>query len=459
MVVAGLLAVFATYWDEAWHTDVGRDSALAAPHLLLYGSVAVVGLGVAAWGALVWRRTRSLRVALSYRPVLAAGLGALGALIAGPIDAGWHAAYGRDAVLWSPPHMLVVFASIALTLGVLAGLPTQARLLATAFSVLLLANAEAIVFEYEADVPQFTEVFYLPILLPALLFVAVAIERLAGGRVSVALVVCGYAAARLSITAGLAVMGHSTPDLPIAVLGLAAWDLPFRRTAHKALAAATAVSGLAWSASVVGLASPPPSALAITAVPVAAALVAVLLLTSRRTGAVAVVLALGLSLPLLQLERAEAHDPGQGEAVAPAVLSAVVSGRQITMTTEVAVHCDDLEPERLVARRAGKTVSGDLIRVDSEEAGSCSFVGQISPPDDGRWFTYVEFDHDDEAVEAWLPVEAGRDGIMTLDRELYRPAGGADGVSAAQVLYGGLIYLAGFALLALGLSAARRPLA
>lgn len=145
--------------------------------------------------------------------------------------------------------------------------------------------------------------------------------------------------------------------------------------------------------------------------------------------------------------------------MAPAVLSAVVSGRQITMTTGVALHCDNLEPERLVARRAGKTVSGDLIRVDSEEAGSCSFVGQISPPDDGRWFTYVEFNHDDEAVEAWLPVEAGRDGMVTLDGELYRPAGGGDSVSAAQVVYGGLIYLAGFALLAVGLSAARRPLA
>lgn len=455
MVAAGLLAVFATYWDEAWHTDIGRDSAWAAPHLLLYGSVAVVGLGVAAWGLLVLARTRSLKASLSYRPVLTAGLGALGALIAAPIDAGWHVAFGRDAVLWSPPHILVLFASLALTLGILSGLPTEARALAMAGSVLVLANAEMVVFEYEADVPQFTEVLYLPILLPALLFVAVAVERLVGGRAPVARVVCGYVAVRLAIAAGLAVMGRSTPDLPIAVLGLAAWDLPLRSTTHKALAAATAVSGLTWLASVAGLASQPASAIAITAVPVSVALIAALLLTSRRAGAVVAVMAVGMSLPLLQQEPAEAHDPGQGEPVTSVVLSATVSGRQLMMTAAPAGHCDDLQPHQLVARRAGDTITGRLRRVGTTSGGSCSFVGQITVPADGRWFTYVEFTLDGEPVEAWLPLDAGSDGTLTKSRQLYRPAGAGDSVSVAQVGYGALIYLAGFALLVLGLAAAR----
>lgn len=455
MVTAGLLAVFATYWDEAWHTDLGRDSAWAAPHVLLYGSVAVVGLAVAAWGLLVLVRTRSLKAALSYRPVLAAGVGALGALVAAPIDAGWHEAYGRDAVLWSPPHMLVVFASVALTLGVLAGIPDSARALAIAGSVLLLANAEAVVFEYEADVPQFTEVLYLPILLAALLPVAVAVGRSVRGRAPVTMVVLGYAGARLAIATGLAAIGRSAPDLPIAVLGLAAWDLPLRTRVHKALAAVTAVSWLAWLASVAGLASPMANALAVTAVPVSVALVAALLLTSRRTGAVAVVLALGMSLPMLQPERAEAHDPGQGEAVTSAVLNATVSGRQLTMTAAPADHCDDLEPRRVLARRAGETVTDDLKRVDSTDGRSCSFVGQITVPTDGRWFTYVEFSLHGESVEAWLPLDAGGDGTLTQNRQLYRAAGAGDRVGARQIVYGGVIYLAGFALLALGLAAVR----
>jgi hypothetical protein len=41
-------------------------------------------------------------------------------LAALPIDAAWHAAFGRDAVLWSPPHMLAVFGSLALLVGFLA---------------------------------------------------------------------------------------------------------------------------------------------------------------------------------------------------------------------------------------------------------------------------------------------------------------------------------------------------
>jgi hypothetical protein len=60
VVVAGSAGLFATYWDDAWHTDLGRDQATIPPHLLLYGSVAVIGEVVAAWGLAALRRTRSL---------------------------------------------------------------------------------------------------------------------------------------------------------------------------------------------------------------------------------------------------------------------------------------------------------------------------------------------------------------------------------------------------------------
>lgn len=38
-----------------------------------------------------------------------------------PVDGAWHAAFGRDAVLWSPPHMLAVFGGLALLVGFLTG--------------------------------------------------------------------------------------------------------------------------------------------------------------------------------------------------------------------------------------------------------------------------------------------------------------------------------------------------
>lgn len=40
---AGTLGLFAVYWDDAWHTDVGRDSFVVAPHLLLYTAITAAG--------------------------------------------------------------------------------------------------------------------------------------------------------------------------------------------------------------------------------------------------------------------------------------------------------------------------------------------------------------------------------------------------------------------------------
>src|SRR4029453_3718395 len=63
VVAAGSASLFATYWDDAWHTDLGRDQATIPPHLLLYGSMAAIGAVVAAWacrrygGAARWPRS------------------------------------------------------------------------------------------------------------------------------------------------------------------------------------------------------------------------------------------------------------------------------------------------------------------------------------------------------------------------------------------------------------------
>ncbi|WP_454860036.1 hypothetical protein [Promicromonospora soli] len=457
MVAGGLLAVFATYWDEAWHTDVGRDSALAAPHVLLYGSVAAIGLGIAAWGIRALLATRSIRAVLAHPPLLAAGLGAATTLLAGGIDVAWHAAYGRDAVLWSPPHMLAIFGTVALVLGIAGGVAPQAVALRVAASVLLLANGAAVVFEYEADVPQFSEVLYLPVLLAVGLVVVVAIGRLVPRRGAVAAAVAGYAMLRLAVMAGLGALGLSTPDLPIAVLGLAAWELPQRSRVEKATAAMTAVAGLAWLASAAGLASPPASAVAVTALPVIV-LFAVVLLRRLATRPAAVaggaaVVVLGGALALVAPEPASAHDPGQGTDVAPVTLTADVSGNRITMAATAQEHCDDLSPRRLVARRAGEVVTADLLRTSD----GCDFAGTLDVPATGRWFTYAELTHDGAPVEAWLPLIAGEHSRTTQAKTLYEPAGADNGVSPAQIVAGILTYGLGAAVVVVSLRAARRP--
>jgi len=452
IVAAGMLAVFATYWDEAWHTDVGRDSAVSAPHVLLYCSVAVVGLGIAAWGIRVLLAARSLWAAVGHPPLRAAGVGATTTLLAGGIDIAWHAAYGRDAVLWSPPHMLALFGTVALTLGVVNGVASEAIWLRLAGAVLLLANAVAVVFEYEADVPQFTEVLYLPILLAAALVVAVAIDRLVPRTGAVSIVVAGYAVTRVAVMTGLASLGRSTPDLPIAVLGLAAWDLPFRSRVEKAAAAATGVAWFAWLASATGLASPAADSVAITVVPVSAVFALVMLrrLAPRATAAAAV-FALGGMLAVADPEPASAHDPGQGRDIGPISLSAEVTGRQISLTGSPEQHCDDMNPQRMVARRAGEQVTGALNQVGA----GCEFNGTLEVPAEGRWFTYVEFTHDGKTIEAWLPLIAGEDTTVTESRILYEPAGAGDGLTGSQVVFGGLIYLLGGFVVAVALGATR----
>ena len=153
---------------------------------------------------------KSARRALAQLPVVAACLGGVAALAAAPIDNAWHEAFGRDAVEWSPPHMLVVFAVTAIALGALAGIDPNARALRAAAGTLLLANAAAVVFEYETDVPQFTEVIYLPILLAVGLTAAGVLRRAVPLAAPVLTACLGYAVLRLAIGAILALLGRST---------------------------------------------------------------------------------------------------------------------------------------------------------------------------------------------------------------------------------------------------------
>ena len=453
IAMSGLLAVFATYWDESWHTDVGRDSAWAAPHLLLYGSVATAGVGVAWWGLRELVATRSLRATLAHPPLLAAGLGGLGALAAAPVDAAWHEMYGRDAVLWSPPHMLVVLASLALVLGVLAGLPADARALRAVAGVLLLANAVTVVFEYEADVPQFQEVYYLPVLLLVGLFAVWVVRLLVPVTWPAVTVVGGYVLVRLAISGGLLMLGRSTPDLPIAVIGLAAYDLPLRRASSRIAAAAAATSALAWAASASSLASIGASDVAAVAFPVVVAGLIFLLVQARTGGLLGPALVLVvLGLAASAAEPAHGHDPGQGEPISRIELFVEVgAGGVVTLTARPGDHCDDLRPQTLVARRAGAAITAPM-----RESDPCTFGGNLTVPDPGRWFVYAQFAHADEAAEAWLPVDAGSRGTLRRSRWLYTPAGAGGAASAAQIASGLGIYAMGLALLAVGLRAALR---
>lgn len=438
---AGFGSLFATYWDDAWHTDIGRDDALIAPHLLLYGTVALAGLVVAAWGLVAMWRARSVFALLRNSALTTAAAGGAVTLAAGVADAWWHAAFGRDAVLWSPPHMLAVFGSTTLIVGVLG----ESRL-RTAGGALVLGSALISVLEFETGVPQFSETRYLPVLLLSALFATAVIRRLVPGRHPVARVVGVYVVARVLITVVLMVLGRSTPDLPLAIFGLAAADLPWRRNVTAYAAGAAGVSVTAVLSSALGLTGVPVSSLLPTA-----ATVAVLFLLSparlpRRAAAALILGAITLA-PLQGADRAEAHDPGQGEPVAKVTLTGTSDGHgTLTLAAGLPGDCSACA---IVARRAGSTLTG-TVAVSGTRA-----TGTVRVPPGGIWFVYLQTRN----AETWLPLDSGSAGTVTQVRELYLPAGRAEGTGLPplEVAAGILLYVAGFAVLALAIRQVRRP--
>jgi hypothetical protein len=235
------------------------------------------------------------------------------------------------------------------------------------------------------------------------------------------------------------------------ILGLAAVDLPLPwRTAARYAGGAAGVALILLAASAVGLTRVDTGAVALVAVPVLLVSVMVLAIQAgrlRRSRRRSVLLLLALVLALSPTP-AGAHDPGQGRAVAPVTLIGTSDGHgSLTITAETpADACSALTPGRVVARRAGRTVTGALTAT-----GPCRSAGQVRVTATGRWFLYVELRPPGFEVEAWLPVDASRASRVVERRDLYLPAGRPDGAGppTTEVVSGIVVYALGGFLLVL----------
>ncbi len=455
--VASAVALFATYWDDSWHTDKGRDEFAIAPHLLLYGGVLVASLAVAGWGLLAWRRAgggaAGVRAVLAQPALLLAGIGGTTTLLSGPVDAAWHEAFGRDAVLWSPPHLTAVLGTLALSVGLLAGLRTAAgpgagtaRLLAAAG---VIGTLQVPVLEYDSDVPQFGVVWFLPVAaLGACAAVALLHDLLPPGRATALQAAALYTGLRAATVGGLALLGFSLTAVP-PVLGVFALDAALRRRPLALrLVAAGAAAPLIWwpflrAQDAVATAVPAsllPAAVALGAA--AGALVAVAhgdlrpSPSPRAAGRVAAVVAVVAAAVLAAgpPQPAWAHDPGQGEQVRDGVLTVDRDGDGTArLTMELPGSCDGLTSRGAAARRAGQVRTGPLAATDS--GGGCRLAGTVAGLGPGRWFVYAQAaDSAGRPLEAWLPAAAAE--AVTETRPLYAPpqrssTGTRDAASAA----------------------------
>lgn len=130
----GALSMWGVYFDTSWHRTLSRDSFFSLPHLCIYGGGAVV---LAAAVASIVGATRGRLPDLG-GTVLHAGplrlplgftLGAVGVMIVGgiaaPMDAWWHATFGKDVLIWSPPHLVAVLGGATAATGVLFAAAAQ----------------------------------------------------------------------------------------------------------------------------------------------------------------------------------------------------------------------------------------------------------------------------------------------------------------------------------------------
>src|SRR6202158_762702 len=114
-------------WDISWHESIGRDSFWTPAHVLIYLCGVLAGV---ACGYLILSTTFKNRSPLRAASVSMWGFrGPLGAFIcawggvamitSAPFDNWWHAAYGLDVKIISPPHTLLALGMTAIRFGTL----------------------------------------------------------------------------------------------------------------------------------------------------------------------------------------------------------------------------------------------------------------------------------------------------------------------------------------------------
>ena len=114
-------------WDVSWHRSIGRDTFWTPAHMAIYacGVLAAIVCGYLIL-ATTFSRSASLKAVsvnvLGFRAPLGAFIAAWGGiamLTSAPFDNWWHAAYGLDVKIVSPPHTLLILGIRAVAIGVL----------------------------------------------------------------------------------------------------------------------------------------------------------------------------------------------------------------------------------------------------------------------------------------------------------------------------------------------------
>ncbi len=136
VVFAATSVIVGLIWDISWHMTIGRDTFWTPAHLAIYTGGAVAGL---ASGYEVLRRSffasarpkDGVTIWRLFNGPLGGWLaiwGAVAMLTSAPFDDWWHAAYGLDVKIISPPHALLAMGFLTILAGaLLLAVAEQAR--------------------------------------------------------------------------------------------------------------------------------------------------------------------------------------------------------------------------------------------------------------------------------------------------------------------------------------------
>jgi len=114
-------------WDVSWHRSIGRDTFWTPAHMAIQacGVMAAIICGYLIVVNTFMRsakfKTAAVNV-LGFRAPLGAFIAAWGGiamLTSAPFDNWWHAAYGLDVKIVSPPHTLLILGIRAVAVGIL----------------------------------------------------------------------------------------------------------------------------------------------------------------------------------------------------------------------------------------------------------------------------------------------------------------------------------------------------
>jgi hypothetical protein len=112
-------------WDVSWHRSIGRDTFWTPAHLMIQACgvlAAVIGLWLvlnATFGRDKELRAESVNVLGLRAPlgVFVAAWGGIAMITSAPFDNWWHAAYGLDVKIVSPPHTLLILGIRCVSFG------------------------------------------------------------------------------------------------------------------------------------------------------------------------------------------------------------------------------------------------------------------------------------------------------------------------------------------------------